>query len=54
MKGVKNVAQTKTQKDINIFVLDKQYKFETLTYNLNETENYFEIYDTRVTKRIAL
>lgn len=44
MKVVKNISQTKTQKEINISVLDEDYKFKIFFFKLDEHENYFEVY----------
>ena len=54
MKAVKNITQTKTQKEINISVFGEKYKFETLRFNLKESKNYFEVYGTRVTRNNKL
>lgn len=37
-------------KEINISVLDKRCKFEALPFKLGKSENYFEVYGTRITR----
>ena len=48
MKAVKNIAQTKTQKEINILVLGEHHKFGIIPFKLDEHGNYFKVYGTRV------
>ena len=50
MKVVKNITQTKTQKEINISVLGEHHKFKIIPFKLDELGNYFEVYGTRVTR----
>ena len=50
MKVVKNITQTKTQKEINISVLDEHHEFKIIPFKLDEYGNYFEVYGTRVTR----
>ena len=50
MKVVKNITQTKTQKEINISVLGEHHKFDIIPFKLDKQGNYFEVYGTRVTR----
>ena len=53
MKAVKN-TQTKTQKEINISILNESHKFKIIPFKLDEHGNYFEVYGTRVTRNNKL
>ena len=54
MKVIKNITQTKTQKEINISVLGEYHKFKIIPFKLDEHGNYFEVYGTRVTRNDKL
>ena len=54
MKVIKNINQTKTQKEINISVLGEEYKFEIIPFKLDEYGNYFEVYGTRAIREDKL
>ena len=54
MKIIKNITQTKTQKEINISILDEHYKFKIIPFKLDESDNYFEVYGIRVFKNNKL
>ena len=53
MKTV-NLISNSQQKGINISILDKHYKFETLPFKLDESNNYFEVYGTRIIRENKL
>ena len=53
MKSI-NLESITNQKEINISVLNKTYKFEIIPFKLDEHGNRFEVYDTRVTREDKL
>ena len=54
MKAIKNITQTKTQKEINILILNKSHKFNIIPFKLDEHRNYFEVYGTRIIRENKL
>ena len=48
MKVIKNITQTKTQKEINISVLDEHHEFKIIPFKLDEYGNYFEVYGSKI------